>query len=199
MDKEKDGRSHALLGDEEILDMYWARDEKAITETDRKYRRYLHTIAYNILHDDLDCEECLNDTYLGTWNSIPPARPRIFQIFLSKIMRNIAVTRYKRNTAGKRIPSEMTVSLEELGQSIPFSESAEHDYLVREVSRILSQYLRTLPERSAFIFICRYYCSDRIADISQMLHISERTVFRELTEIREGLKKALEKEGYVYE
>ena len=196
MDKEKASKNQRLLADESIIKLYWERDERAIVETDRKYKGYLHTIAYNILHDRLDCEECLNDTYLGTWNAIPPEKPSVFQAFLSKIMRNTAIVRYKRNSASKRIPSEMTVSLEELGESMPQSPSAEDEYLTSQVSRIVSDFLRSLPERSAFIFICRYYCSDRIADIAAMLALSERTVFRELTAMRDELKELLIKEGY---
>ena len=198
MKQEKRRLDQSVLPDAAIIELYWKRSEKAIEETDRKYKKYLYTIAYNILHDTMDCEECLNDTYLGTWNTIPPERPSIFQAFLSKIMRNTAVVRYKRNTASKRIPSEMTVSLDELGDTMPYSPSAEEEYLVSQISRIVSDYLRSLSEQSAFIFICRYYCSDRIADIAAMLHLSERTVFRELTEIREGLKAILIKEGYYH-
>ena len=90
------------MPDGEIIELYWKREEAAISETDKKYGKYLYRIAYNIVHDELDCEECLNDTYLGTWNRIPPARPNVFQIFLSKIMRNIAVDRFRKNTAKKR-------------------------------------------------------------------------------------------------
>lgn len=187
---------HAALADEIIVDLYFGRSEQAIIETDKKYKKYLWTIAYNILHDNLDCEECLNDTYLGVWNAIPPERPVSFQAFISKIMRNTALDRYKKNTADKRIPAEMTVSIAELGESIPDFFSAEEDYFVGEVSKVLSDYLRELPERSAFIFICRYYCSDKISDIADMLHVGERTVFRELTAIRDGLEKRLKKEGY---
>ena len=197
MRKEKELLEENVLSDEAIIALYWSRNEQAITETDRKYKRYLYTIAYNILHDHSDCEECLNDTYLGTWNKIPPTKPSIFQVFLSKIMRNIAVVRYKHNKADKRIPSELTTSLEELEPFIPTAHP-QQEYLISELGRLISIYLRTLSERSAFIFICRYYCSDRIADIAAMLHISERTVFRELTDIRQGLKEFLKKEGYLY-
>jgi RNA polymerase sigma-70 factor (ECF subfamily) len=190
------------LTDEEIIALYWKRNERAIEETDAKYHGYLHTVAYNILHDDLDCEECLNDTYLGTWNAIPPARPSVFQIFLSKILRNTAVNRYKRNHATKRIPSEMTVSLEELEPYFAYREytsTVEADYETYQLSLLLSRYLRSLTEKQSFIFICRYYCCDRIADIADMLHVSERTVFRTLKTIQQGLKALLEKEGYRYE
>ena len=196
MSQRKKSEKSELLSDESIIELYWARDEQAITETDRKYRHYLYTVAFNILHDKLDCEECLNDTYLGTWNAIPPVRPSIFQIFISKIMRNTAVVRYKHNHAAKRIPSEMTVSLDELRDYIPYDSSAEHDYAVFEISRLLSAYLHSLSEKRVFIFICRYYCSDKITDIADMLHVSESTVFRELNAIKQGLRERLVKEGY---
>ncbi len=199
MSPKNNSRQVQAMADDEIIDLYWKRDERAISETDRKYKHYLYTIAFNILHNDPDSEECLNDTYLGTWNAIPPAKPSVFQIFLSKIMRNIAVVRYKRNTADKRIPSEMTVSLDELQNYVPYTESVEHEYAVYQISRLLSSYLRSLPERRAFIFICRHYCADRIEDIARMLNISESTVMRELRTIREGLKALLIKEGYFHE
>ncbi len=185
-----------LLDDERIVALYWQREEKAIDETDRKYGKYLYTIAYNILHNDPDSEECLNDTYLGTWNAIPPAKPTLFQAFVSKIMRNTAVVRYKKNHASSRVPSEMTVSLDELEQQLPYEPSAADDYEVYKLSRLLSNYLRKMPEKRAFIFICRYYCADRIVDIAAMLHVSESTVYRELDEIKKGLREILIKEGY---
>ena len=157
MNAKKSKDDSRFMDDEKIIDLYWRREEKAIVETDRKYRHYLYTVAFNILHNDPDCEECLNDTYLGTWNAIPPAKPSVFQVFLSKIMRNIAVVRYKKNSASKRIPSEMTVSLDELDNYVPYDSSAEHDYAVFQISRIVSQYLRSLPEKRAFIFVCRFY------------------------------------------
>ena len=199
MNNDSKNKLLGLLGDEEIIKLYWARNEQAIAETDKKYKRYLFTIAYNILHDDLDCEECLNDTYLGTWNTIPPERPSVFQAFISKIMRNTAIGRYRKNTVAKRIPSELTISLDELGEYMPATPSVEEEYFVGAVSKSVSEYLRTLPERGAFMFICRYYCSDKISDIAAMLHVTERTVFRELTSIREGLKEKLTQEGYYNE
>ena len=200
MQKHQDSRPYC--SDERIIELYWARNEKAIEETDRKYKGYLYSVAYNILHDDMDCDECINDTYLGTWNAIPPARPSIFQVFLFKIMRNIAVVRYKRNHAAKRIPSEMTVSLEDLEQYITYNEfesPVDTDYHAHRLSRLISDYLRLLSDRKRFIFISRYYCADRISEIARMLQVSDKTVFRELTDIKEGLKALLIKEGYYHE
>ncbi len=187
------------LSDEAIIELFWQRQEKAIQATDQKYGKYLFTIAYNIVKNNMDCEECLNDTYLGTWNSIPPKRPTVFQSFISKIMRTQALIRFRRNAADKRIPSEMVSSLEELDECMAYSPSVEEEYIVGELSRVLNIYLHSLTDRQAFIFICRYYYSDNAEHIGFMLGISKNTVFRELLAIRQGLKECLEKEGVRYE
>ncbi|MBQ9760745.1 MAG: sigma-70 family RNA polymerase sigma factor [Clostridia bacterium] len=189
-----------ILPDEEIVDLYWERNELAIEATDDKYQKYLYKIAYNILNDRLDCEECINDTYLGTWNTIPPARPNAFRNFLTRIMRNVSMERYRKKTAKKRIRSEMTVSLEELDDCVSFSApSVEEEFAVREISKILSEYLRTLPTRQEFAFICRYYCADYVADIAKMLDVSPNTVYRDLATMREELKNRLKEAGYYHE
>ncbi|MBO5416823.1 MAG: sigma-70 family RNA polymerase sigma factor [Clostridia bacterium] len=187
------------MSDEAIIELYWQRQEKAIQATDQKYGKYLFTIAYNIVKNSMDCEECLNDTYLGTWNSIPPKRPPVFQTFLSKIMRSQALIRFRRNAAAKRIPSEMVSSLEELDECMAYNPSVEEEYLVGELSRVLNSYLHSLTDRQTFIFICRYYYSDTISHIASMLGLSENTIFRELANIRKGLKERLEREGVSYE
>lgn len=184
-----------FLTDEKIVDLYWERDEKAISETDRKYGKYLYVIAYNIVHDRLDCEECLNDTYLGTWNEIPPHRPNIFQVFLSRIMRNTAVDKLRANGAQKRVPSEMMVSLDELGDCLADDTTPDEEIATRELARTLSDYIKTLNDREQFVFVCRYYYADKISSIAHMLQVGEATVYRELAAIREGLRVHLEKEG----
>lgn len=196
MKDESTSRKATVLADEKIIDLYWERDEQAISETDKKYGKYLFTIAYNIVHDRLDCEECLNDTYLGTWNRIPPTRPNVFQVFLSRIMRNIAIDRFRKNTAAKKIPSELVCSLEELDECIADGMTVEEEYAVREIARVLNDYLRELPDRSEFIFVCRYYFSDYVKKIAEMLKVSEDTVYRELSQMRKELKVRLEKEGF---
>lgn len=185
-----------FLSDESIIDLYWERNEKAISETDRKYGRYLYVIAYNIVHDRLDCEECLNDTYLGTWNSIPPHRPNVFQVFLSRIMRNIAVDKLRESSAKKRVPSEMIVSLDELDDCLA-SMDGEEEGLLQDLSRALNSFLKTLNDREQFVFVCRYYYGDKISSIAHMLQLGEATVYRELAAIRTNLKDFMEKEGIV--
>ena len=194
----KPAKKHATkesLPDAEIVELYWQRQEKAIEATGDKYGAYLYTIAYNILADRLDSEECLNDTYMGAWNSIPPKRPNALQIFLSRIMRNIALGRFRRSTASRRIPSEMIVSLDEISDSLPSTQNVEEQLDTAFVSRIISDYLRSLTDRQAFVFICRYYYFDKVEKIAKLLDLSRNTVTRDLTAIREGLKKKLEQEG----
>ncbi len=196
MKQEQKNDHEMCLSDQAIVDLYWNRDEKAISETDKKYGRYLYKIAFNIVHDNLDCEECLNDTYLGTWNRIPPTRPSVFQIFLSKIMRNIAVDRYRKNRGAKQIPSELVVSLNELNECLCTVPSVEEEYALKEISKILSDFLREQNSADEFMFVCRYYYSDYLADIAKMLNVSEKTVYRVLIRMRSNLLEELKKKGY---
>lgn len=183
------------LHDDAIIELYWNRDEAAITATDDKYGRYLFAIAYNVLHDRMDCEECLDDTYLSTWNQIPPKRPSVFQVFLSRITRNIAIDKYRASTADKRIPSELTVSLSELDDCLPSLDNIERQHHMHEIATVLNSYLRTLSKKTLTIFVCRYYFADSIADIASMLQVNESTVYRTLSRIRKGLKERLMQEG----
>ena len=199
MDRDKKKTADGHLSDEAIIELYWSREERAIKETDEKYGKYLFTIAYNIVRDELDCEECLDDTYLNVWNSIPPTRPTLFQVFLSKIMRNVSLDRFRKKSATRRVPSELIVSLDEIDGYLPYEVSMEEEALIRDISRVLNEYLNTLSDRDEFIFICRYYYSDTISDIAKMLDLNPKTVSAALLKLREGLKDRLEKEGYRYE
>ena len=192
----KSKKENVHKSDEEIIEMYWQREEAALTETDKKYGKYLFTIANNIVNNIQDSEECLNDTYLGTWNSIPPQRPNLFLVFLSKIMRNVAVDKYRRNNAAKRAPSSLMQSLDELDESVVYSPSVEEEYAIDTLSRLLNEWLEGLSESERFLFVCRYYYADPIEDIAKMLGVSERTVFRQLSVLKNSLKEHLEKGGY---
>ena len=196
MNNTKYPSSRPCLEDDEIVTLYWERDEKAIEETDKKYGKYLYTIANNIVRNHQDCEECLNDAYLGTWNRIPPARPTFFQAFLSKITRNVAIDRFRMNTAEKRIPSELTASLDELGDCIAYDGELDTNLVVEDIVRVLNKCLAQETRRKQFVFICRYYYADSIANIATSLGMSEKTVARELAQVRANLRTAFEKEGY---
>ena len=191
----QDKKENKFLSDKDIVDLYWDRDEKAIDETDKKYGKYLYTIAYNIIHSRLDCEECLNDTYLGTWNAIPPQKPASLQNFLSRITRNIAIDKYRERSASKRIPSELVESLDELSETLSYDGSLEEEAAVSAVAEELNKFLRELDERDQFIFVCRYYYCDTISDLSGMLGVSDRTVFRAISRMREELRERLKEGG----
>jgi RNA polymerase sigma-70 factor (ECF subfamily) len=199
MDKSNLTLNRGIVDDEIIIDLYWQRDENAILETDRKYGKYLYVIAYNILRDSMDCEECLNDTYLCTWNRIPPTRPTALQTFLSRIARDEAVDKHRKKHASRRIPSELVSSLDELESCLPGGMSPEDEVLIKEMSKLISEYLRTLSKREEFVFICRYYYADSISSIANMLDVSENTVFRALAKIRKGLRAKFIEEGVLNE
>ena len=185
------------LQDEEIVELFWMRNERAITETDIKYKAFLLSLAHNIVSDTLDCEECLNDTYIGAWNAMPPARPTLLKSFLAKIMRRVAINRFHANQCQKRIASEYAVSLSELEDFMTNDESTETELETRELAKAISCFVRSLSDRQTYIFVSRYYIADPISKISGELGCSESTVKREITAIKNGLKKHLESEGYV--
>ncbi|MBO5845615.1 MAG: sigma-70 family RNA polymerase sigma factor [Clostridia bacterium] len=198
MDKNRE-KVGGHLSDETIIELYWNREERAIKATDEKYGKYLFTIAYNIVRNELDCEECLDDTYLGAWNSIPPKRPTAFQVFLAKIMRNVALDRFRKKSALRRVPSELIVSLDEIEGYLPYDVSLEEAVIIKDISRVLSEYLNTLSERDEFIFVCRYYYFDTISDIAKMMDLNSKTVSKALANAREGLRDRLMEEGYKHE
>ena len=185
-----------LLDDAKIVELYWQRDQAAIAATDAKYKRHLMAVAHNVVHDLLDCEECLNDTYLGAWNAIPPASPTSLRAFLTTIMRRIAVNRYYSNQRAGRIPGEMTVALSEIEAFTDDGTSMDAELDAMQLGQAISRYLRTLNARQRYIFMSRYYVANTVDSIARSLHVSRSTVNKQLALMREGLKRALEREGY---
>ena len=189
-------QTQAAMSDEQIVELYWRRDERAIRETDRKYQHFLLTVAHNILRDAQDCEECLNDTYLGAWNAIPPARPKVLQAFLATIMRRTAIDRYKAGKRQKRIDSELTVALSEVEEFWADGSDPAAELDAHELGRVISEFIRALPKRRMYIFMSRYYTARPIGEIARLLGCSESTVNKEIAAIKRDLKEKLEKEGY---
>ena len=185
-----------IMSDEKIIELYFKRDEQAIAQTDIKYRNFLLSIAYNIVHNTCDCEECLNDTYKDTWNSIPPARPSLLQAFLAAIMRRTAIDLYKTKTRQKRISSEFTVSLSETEDFISSRDDTFSSVDANELGRVISDFVRSLSQRKMYIFMSRYYIFRPINEIAKLLGCSESTVNKEIAAIKKQLKEKLEKEGY---
>lgn len=184
-----------MIADEQIIELYWQRNEKALHETEGKYGKMLFRIAYNILHDRSDCEECQNDTLLAIWNCIPPTRPVVFSAFISKIMRNIATGKYRDRSRQKRIPAEMTVSLDELSEFLHENDSPEADYVAKEIGKLISEYVRTLSDKQHYIFIGRFYFCERLEFLADELGVNVSTVQRNVENIKVGLKKHLERNG----
>jgi RNA polymerase sigma-70 factor (ECF subfamily) len=189
-------RDKLPLDDESIVELYWQRNQKAIEETDFKYKKYLLSIAYNVLHEPLDCEECLNDTYLGAWNAIPPTRPNVLKAFLTVVVRRIAIKRYHRNLKKSSVPSELTVSLSELEDFIIGDEDISTDFDAARLGRVISDFVRSLSERRQFIFVSRYYASEPIDSIASDLNLSRSMINKELAAIKTALREKLESEGY---
>ena len=185
-----------FASDEEIIEMYWQRDPDAIQATDHKYGKLLQNTAYNILSDLQDSEECQNDVYLRVWNAIPSTRPTEFLAFIMQIMRRIAFNRYKEKSRKKRVPSQLTLSLEELQTSLSSGKTVEEEYDAKVLGELITEYVRNLSDRQQYIFVDRYYMAEPVEKIASDLSISSvRTVYREIEKIKQGLKKYLEGNG----
>ena len=185
------------MEDSAILDMYFARSEQAITETDRKYGPYCYSVAYHILENRQDSEESVNDTYYSAWRGIPPRRPRQLGIFLGRITRNLAIDRWRRRSADKRGGGELTLVLDELGGCVSGAESPETDLMRKEVAAALNRFLQTLPEQDRTVLLCRYYFANTQLEISQKTGLTENSVKSSLRRSRKALGRFLEKEGLV--
>ena len=188
-------RTRKPVSDDAIIDLYWKRDEEAIYQTDFKYRKYLLSIAYNILNSKEDCEECLNDTYMGAWDAIPPQRPLNLKAFLTSIVHRYSINRYRESKRQKRVPSNLTSSLDDLSFMISDSDVIDRAN-DEQLGRIISDYLKTLSKRQRYIFMSRYYTATSIEKIADDLSISKSMVNKEIALIKSGLKKALETEEY---
>ena len=193
MELQRNQSEKSSISDEAIIALYWSRDERAIKETDLKYKNYLYSVAYNIVHGRPDCEECLNDTYLAAWNAMPPSKPNVLKAFLTTIVRRIAINRYHSNLRH----SEMTVSLSELEDFLSDDESVDSQFDAKELGHVISDFVRRLPQRRRFIFMSRYYAAEPINTIAKELDLSRSMVNKELAAIRKALKEKLESEGYI--
>ena len=185
------------MEDEKIIDLYWHRDERAIQETDLKYGRYCRTVIGRILPSAEDAEECLNDTWLHTWNAIPPTWPTVLRLFLAKIARSLAFNRYEANTARKRGGGEIDAVLDELAECVAAPGSVEDEILAKDLGRILDAYMRTLPEREAGIFLRRYFYTEPVAEIARRYGLSENNCMVILSRTRGKIRKYLKKEGLI--
>ena len=184
------------MDDAKIVQLYFDRDEQAIPATADKYGNYCASIANNILGNHEDAEECVNDTYLNTWNAIPPHRPKMLSTFLGKIVRNLAFNRYKHNTADKRGGGEITAVLDELAGCVSGNEDTEQAYEYKELVAAINDFLSTLPAHKRNIFVCRYWYTDSISDIAARYNMTYAAVSMELNRLRTKLHNYLIERGY---
>lgn len=185
------------MKDTEILDLYFGRQERAIAETQKRYGKYCYSIAFHILHDKEDSDECVNDTWMRAWNSIPPSRPDYLNIFLGTITRNLSFDRWKKKKAAKRGGGEMELELEELAECIPSLGSVEDAVEAAELSRIVNEFLYTLSEKDCNVFLRRYWYSDEYEEISRRYGMKLNSVKSSLFRTRGKLRNFLESQGIV--
>ena len=184
------------MEDTAIIDLYWKRDETAITETDLKYGRYLTKIANNILNDEGDSQESVNDTYLGAWNSMPPHRPNILSSYLAAIVRRASIDIFRRRGREKRRTSEYALSLSELGDCLSTGNSTEDESNTRMLANSINSFVRSLPIDARNAFIGRYYFLDPLREVAAYCGMSETKAKSLLYRTRLALKDHLAKEGF---
>ena len=184
------------MEDSKIIELYWQKNENAIKETSSKYGAYCFAIAENILHNKEDSEECVNDTWLKTWNAIPPHKPAKLQMFLAKITRNLSFNRFNARSAKKRGSGEIVMVLDELAECLANESDVASEYEVRELGRCIRNFVRTLPERDGNVFVCRYFFTAPVAEIAKKYNLTENNVMVILSRTRTKLKNHLIKEGF---
>lgn len=185
------------MKDTQIIALYWSRDERAIEETQRSYGNYCYSIAFRILSDREDADECVNDTWLRAWNAIPPGRPRRLALFLGTITRNLSLDRWKGKHAMKRGRGDFVLALDELAECVPDSRSTEDEVETAELERALNRFLHSLPERECSVFLRRYWYMEEYGCIAGRYGMNLNTVKTTIFRTREKLKRFLEKEGII--
>ena len=177
-----------------IIDLYWARDERAVEETERKYGGYCRSISYHILKNRQDAEECVNDAYVRAWNAMPPQRPISLGAFLGKIVRNLSLNRYRWNTARRR-SGQVPLVLEELADAT--AHSLEQALEQAELGRLLDKFLRSLPQKDCCIFLRRYWYMDPLEEIARRYRMPLGSVKSSLHRSRKKLRTYLEQKGVI--
>ena len=184
------------MDDVKIVQLYWDRNEQAIPVTANKYGNYCTSIAINILGNREDAEECVNDTYMNAWNSMPLHRPNILSTFLGKIVRNLSIKRYKHNTADKRGGGQATVVLDEIAEFVSDTDSVEKEIDHRELVKAIDSFLDRLPTDKRSIFVCRYWYFDSVSDIANRFGMTENNVSVTLNRLRLKLHNYLLERGF---
>ena len=183
------------MEDSRIIDLYWARSQQAISESELKYGSYCRTVSANILPRTEDVEECVNDTWLRAWNAMPPQRPDVLQAFFGKLVRNLSLDRWRSLHAAKRGGSQVEVALVELEDCLPGGNQVDDALNAAETAAVISRFLRTLPDTDRRLFVRRYWHLDSTQALRHQFRLSEGQIKSRLHRIRQRLRTALEQEG----
>ena len=184
------------MEDKELIGLFFERSEEAIPEAERKYGKLCFSVAKNVLGNEEDAKECLNDALLALWNKIPPEVPASLSAFIGKIARNIALNRFRKNTAEKRRGNESTAVLDEISEFVSGSDNIEETFEQRELIAEINEFLGTLPKEKRRIFVARYWLFESIADIAKRTGRNEKFIHNTLGRTRTKLKKYLEERGF---
>lgn len=183
------------MEDSRIVELFFMRSEDAITELTNKYGELCNRVAFNVLNDRLDAEECVNEAYLGVWNTVPPERPNPLRAYVCRIVKNIALKKYHSKKAAKR-NSTYDMALDELAECIPSASTTEGECEAEELTKAIDDFLGTLDKEERVLFIRRYWYSDPVNELSARLGIKPHTCTVRLSRIREKLRKYLLKGGF---
>lgn len=183
------------MEDAAIVDLYWQRSDRAISETNRKYGRYCHSIAFNFVRNNEDAEECVNDTWFRAWNLMPDKRPSVLSTFLGAITRNLAVSMYRGKTSLKRGGREMPLALEEMSECVPSGSDLEREYEIKEFEKAIGSFVDGLPEAEQKVFVARYWYLAPISEIAERMHFSQGKTKSMLFRTRNKLRVYLQEEG----
>lgn len=186
-----------ILEDKEIIALYQNRDENAIRQTEKKYSGYLTAIALNILGNREDGEECVSDTYLKAWNTIPPNIPAMLKYYLGKITRELSIDRLRKKTSRKRGGTEYDLSLDELDECTGSGDSTEQEADMSMLVELIEKFLHCCSDDERDIFVCRYYFCDSLKEIAGYFGVNVSKIKNTLFRTRSALKKYLESEGYI--
>ena len=185
------------MNDEQIVELYWQRDESAVAVTQEKYNTYLLKIAYNILNNHEDSEESVNDTYLAAWNSIPPQKPAILSTYLGKLTRRISISLFRRKNADKRQGGEFALSFSEIEDVMEGNMEPEKEMEAQILGELLNKFLRSLKSDERRTFIGRYYYMDPLKEVAAYCGMSEGKAKTMLFRTRVKLKEYLREEGFM--
>jgi len=184
------------MTDQDIVKLYWDRDESSIARSSDRYGQYCRSIALNILGSEQDAEECVNDTWIRAWDSIPPERPQSLMSFLGRLTRNRAIDMLRKRSAAKRGSDEVAAVLEEIQEFVPGNVSVEDTAESRELIGAVNRFLEGLPAKKRILFVRRVWYADPVDKIADRLGMSESGVSVALSRIRGKLRDYLMEKGY---